>query len=438
MEQRSDLILHQVVGFSKAFIRLTSTPTSKGAQDYLNQSKKATSSDSLFLSSLVISNFAVSTLGIVMVLFLLDMSQTFGVSRGVMGQTNTVSSIVSIIFALAMGIISIRFKHRFLILIGMVFYSLSAIGCYFTWDINSMLLFYSFSGLALAMIIPMTNTLIGDHVRSEKRSSAVGWVVAAGSLAYFIGAPLMGLLSGFGGWRVVLLSFVIPLSILALLLLWVSVPSAKQSSTALVADETYVRSFMRIISNRSAMGCLIGTVFRYAVFAALLFYGTAFTIERFGLSIDYASLVILIAALFYTLGSLACGSFVKRIGKKSSTVMAVLLAGFFTISYAYAPNIWLSVALMSIAGWFDGLAASASTSLSLEQIPELRGTMMSLSYAFIGIGSAIGAAIGGFALIFYNYEELGMILGSMGIIAAIIFQFLTVDQEDIQNRHQQH
>jgi predicted MFS family arabinose efflux permease len=400
--------------FCKAFISIELTFTLKGCKGYLDQSETATFPSRLLLLSLVISNFAISTLGILTALFLLDMSQTFGVSRGVMGQANTVSSIASIVFSLAVGILSIRFKHRFLILAGMIFYSLSAIGCYFAWDINSILLFYSLNGLALAIVIPMTNTLIGDHIRPEKRSSAIGWTVAAGSLAYFIGAPLMGVLSGFGGWRFVLLSFITPLSILGLLMTWAYVPSVKQSSTNVAANVTYVKSFRNIISNRSAVSCLAGTVFRFAVFAALLFYGTAFTIERFKLSIDFASIVILLAALFYTLGSLACGQFVRKIGRKSSTVIAVLLAGFFTISYAYAPSILLSVALMSIAGWFDGLAASASTSLSLEQMPEFRGTMMSLSYAFVGIGSTIGAAIGGFMLIFYDYEELGIVFGKHG------------------------
>ncbi|NWG11216.1 MFS transporter [Candidatus Bathyarchaeota archaeon] len=404
----------------------------------LNPDENATSPNRLFIPSLVVSNFAINTLGILTALFLLDMSQTFGVSRGVMGQTNTVSSVVSIVFALAMGILSIRFTHRSLIVTGMILYSLSTLGCYFAWDINSMLLFYSFNGLALAIFVPMTNTLIGDFMKPERRAFAIGWTIAAGSLAYFIGAPLMGVLSGFGGWRLVLLGFILPFSIVGLLMIGAFVPSAKQSSAVVAADETYMKSFRNIISNRSAVGCLVGTVFRYAVFAALLFYGTAFTIERFGLSIDFASIVILIAALFYTLGSLACGSFVKRLGRKSSTVISVLLAGFFTVSYAYAPSIWLSVTLMSIAGWLDGLAASASTSLSLEQMPELRGTMMSLSYAFVGIGSAIGAAMGGLTLIFYDYEELGIVLGSMGIIAAIIFQFLTVDQEETRKRLQQH
>ncbi len=277
------------------------------------------------------------------------------------------------------------------------------------------------------MVVPMTNSLIGDNVALEKRASAVGLTVAAGSLAYFIGAPIMGVLSGFGGWRIVLLNFIIPLALFALLMMGTSIPSSKQNIRAGASSGTYAESFVKIILNRSAIGCLIGTVFRYAVFAALLFYGTAFTIERFGLSIDFASMVILIAALFYTLGSLTCSPVIRKLGRKSSTGVAILLASLFTISYAYASSVWLSIALMSVAGWFDGLAASASTSLTLEQMPELRGTMMSLSYAFVGVGSAIGASIGGLILILYDYEELGIILGSMGIMGAIIFQFATAD-----------
>jgi len=316
----------------------------------------------------------------------------------------------------------------------MVFYALAALGCYFAQDFYSMLLFYSLNGLALAILTPMTNTLIGDHMKPEKRSVAIGWIIAAGSLAYLIGAPLMGVLSSFGGWKYVVLCFVMPLSVLGLLMMWASIPSASQSlATRTVTKET-IRGFRSILSSHSAVGCLIGTIFRYAVFAALLFYSTAFTIQRFGLSVDYASIVILLGALFYTIGSLVSSPLIRRLGTKTSTVMAVVLAGSFTMSYAYAPNLWLSVILMSIAGWFDGLAASASTSLSLEQMPSCRGTMMSLSYAFVGVGSSLGAAIGGFMLIFYSYEELGLVLGSMGIIAALIYQLLTVDLEE-QERH---
>jgi predicted MFS family arabinose efflux permease len=287
-------------------------------------------------------------------------------------------------------------------------------------------MFYSVNGLAQAMIGPMTNALVGDNVALEKRASAIGRINAAGSLAILVGAPIMGVLSGFGGWRVAVLMFIIPFSLIAIPFVGVSAFQMKQSSRATNKSSAYTESLKKIFSSKSATGCLVGNVFRVAVATALLAYGTAFTIERFGLTIGLASVVILLVALFATLGNLVERPIRKR-GRKASTVASVLLAGFFTISYAFAPTLLVSVILMFGAALFDGLAASASMSLTLEQMPELRGTMMSLFAAFSGIGAAIGAGVGGLTLILYNYEVLGMILGSMGIVAAVVFRFLTVD-----------
>jgi predicted MFS family arabinose efflux permease len=345
-----------------------------------------------------------------------------------MGQANTFASIISVIFALVTGILSAHFTDRILILTGMFSYTIAAIGCYFAWDFNSIVVFYSLNGVSQAIIGPMTNALIGDNMKLEKRPTAIAWTVAAGSLAVLIGAPIMGILSGFGGWRTTLPLFIIPVSFIALVMMGVSIPSKKQSPRPHSEESnTHTGSFKQILSNKSAIGCLVGNVFRVAVASALLFYGTAFMIERYGLSISYASIVILIVALFFTLGSLTERRVIRKRGRKASTVASVLLAGLFTVSYAFAASARLSVLLMSLAAFFDGLAASASTSLTMEQVPEFEGTMMSLFAAFAGIGAAIGAGIGGLALIFLGYEWLGIILGSLGIMAAIIFKFLTVD-----------
>jgi predicted MFS family arabinose efflux permease len=52
---------------------------------------------------------------------------------------------------------------------------------------------------------------------------------------------------------------------------------------------------------------------------------------------------------------------------------------------------------------------------------------MSMDSASVNLGSALGAALGGLALISLDYEGLGSILGALGIAAAFVFYFLTTD-----------
>jgi predicted MFS family arabinose efflux permease len=277
------------------------------------------------------------------------------------------------------------------------------------------------------MVSPMAIALVGDNLAFKKRANAVGWVLAGGSLAYLIGAPIMGALAGFGGWRISLLGFVIPFSVLSLLFAFTGVPAQSSDRSSLIKGDSYLESLKEIVSNRSAVGCLIGNVFRQAAFMAILLYSTSFFIERFSLTEGVGSFVILGAALFYTLGIIVAGSMVNRYGRKFSTVLTALLAGLFTISYAYVSNLFLSLVLNFIAAWFMGMMSSAASSLTLEQIPRFRGSMMSISSVATNLGAAVGAAVGGLALVWYDYDVLGAILGGMGIIAAIIFFLVTKD-----------
>jgi predicted MFS family arabinose efflux permease len=107
----------------------------------MNRSGKAPLASRLFLSSLIFASFATGTIAIFTALFLHDLSKTFGVNVGVMGQAITFASVVSVIFALITGILSIRFGDGILLLIGMFAYSLAAVGCYFAWSFISILCF---------------------------------------------------------------------------------------------------------------------------------------------------------------------------------------------------------------------------------------------------------------------------------------------------------
>jgi len=53
--------------------------------------------------------------------------------------------------------------------------------------------------------------------------------------------------------------------------------------------------------------------------------------------------------------------------------------------------------------------------------------MMSLNTAALNIGSSLGAFIGGMMLLWYSWNMLGIVLGVIGILAAIVYFLFTVD-----------
>jgi predicted MFS family arabinose efflux permease len=62
---------------------------------------------------------------------------------------------------------------------------------------------------------------------------------------------------------------------------------------------------------------------------------------------------------------------------------------------------------------------SSVDTLNLEQVPLLRGPMMSLGKAASTLGGVIGSGLGGLTLILYGYSGVGAILGSFGIFSGI-------------------
>ena len=379
------------------------------------------------LPTLVFCAFSVGPPAVLMSLFLYPIATEFEVEVGIMGQVNTFSSVAAVVSALIMGFLSVRFRHKSLLMTGLLFFAVSSVGCFLASGFSAMLLAYSISGVGLAMLNPMMNALVGEHFSLEKRASAVGWTVGAGALAYVAGPLALNLLSDFGGWRFSLLGFVIPLLLVSLVLAFFGIPSATHSHVTSRDQSGFLSGFKGVLSCKSAWACLAGDTLRAASFAAVLYYGAAFFMQRFGASTDLATLIILAAASCYTVGSLVSGRFVDRVGRKPFTAMAALLAGSFTVSFVLVPNFWFSLLLNLAAAFVFGMFTAAAISLTLEQVPAYRGTMMSVDSAFVNLGYALGAAAGGMALLRFGYEGLGVALGSFGIVAAVVFYVFAED-----------
>jgi len=381
----------------------------------------------LVLPSLAFPSLTSSLPPLLVGLLLVDIGHTFGYPVGVTAQIRTLAMCVGTAFALLMGVLSVRFNHKSLLLTGLLLMSIGAAGCGFAPSFAIMLVSYSLQGVGASMTGPMSYALVGEYFSQERRGGAIGWIVAAAALAYVIGSPVAGIVSDLWGWRMAFLGFVLPVLLLSLLLAVKGLPSLSSSHQAKASIRDYSEGFREVFSNRSAVACLVGSALSGAAWMGILIYAMSFFRQQFSMAMGLVSIIVVGAALCYTLGGLVAGRLVSRLGRKSLSVLAVLLTGVFVASYTNVSNSWMSVALMILGSLFSGLRYAASTSLTLEQVPRFRGTMMSANHATVAMADALGSGVGGLAILTLGYGAMATILGAMGIAAAIVFQLLAKD-----------
>jgi predicted MFS family arabinose efflux permease len=58
--------------------------------------------------------------------------------------------------------------------------------------------------------------------------------------------------------------------------------------------------------------------------------------------------------------------------------------------------------------------------------------MMPLRVAFAGVGSAMGAGIGGAVLALYNYQTIALTRGTMGVVGSLVLLFMAKEPCDIK------
>jgi DHA1 family L-arabinose/isopropyl-beta-D-thiogalactopyranoside export protein-like MFS transporter len=290
---------------------------------------------------------------------------------------------------------------------------------------NMLLISYSLTGFATAIIGPMCLTLVGENLALDKRARAISWIMTGAALAYVIGAPIINTISDIGGWRLSFLGYVAPAAIISLLMVRVSIPRTERSNPQSSAG--FLSGFKAVSRNSSALSCMFGNAMVVAAYQAILYYGSSFFRQVFQTSRAFASLLIIGSALSFTLGSQVGGRLVNSYGRKLVSAIPAFLGGVVIICYMNIPNLYISILLRFLGSFLVGVSFIGSRSLTLEQEPDFRGTMMSLNSASQSFGTLIGSGVGGYLILRYSYNLVGLVLGMLGILSGLVYWKLSVD-----------
>ena len=376
------------------------------------------------LLTLVLTRFVSGAPGMLFGLLLIEISATFGTPVGITGQIRTVSSTIAVISALIVGIASVKYNAISILVAGYGLLLLSAIGSSISSSYEMMMLFFPLTGIGISMIGPMGSTLVAQYYPRERRPRAIGWMIAGGASAYLVGAQAMAFISGIGTWRLAYYGYVIPIIILGLLSAQLFLVKEKKNPVDTGRSTGYLEGLKSVMTNKSAFSSLIGSMLRMASFQSVLLYSASLFRHQFSLSREATALLVTLSALCYVVGSVFAGRIVNRMGKKRTTIIAIILAGVFVIAFTTTSSYPIAIVTYLICAFCFGTSTSSGQSLNLEQVPDYRGSMMSMSAVAGNLGAAVGSGIGGFVLLIYSYTMLGPVLGSLGLCSSLFLYFV--------------
>lgn len=383
-----------------------------------------TRSNRFLVPSLFISQLTTRPAGILTGFILIDIAQTFSTSVGVAGQIVTAASLAGMIVAPFLAALSIKYKPRTLLLIGITLITASALGCSFSPSYVSMLLFYSLNGLGAAMVTPMIMTIIGDSIPEEKRSGVIGLIYASTPMfSTLMGLTITQIVSR--GWKTAYLLVVFPTTTIGLILAFIGLPTTPSAETTQQTRPNIREGFTQLMGHRSALACIIGTALTMIAWGGVVWYLVSFFRQHYNTPTEWVGIIWSGATSSFVIGSLLVGRVIDKVGRKRLTCITALIIGVFTILFTNIPSYYASIILMLLITSSAGLWTSSSNDLALDQVPEYRGAMMSLNSGSSRLGNALGSALGGIALTIGDYNLLGIIVGTMSIIGSFVYSVYT-------------
>ena len=352
-----------------------------------------------------------------------EISAALDASVPQLGQLNTAFSIVAIAGSVAMGAITVRYPPKRLLVAGISALLIGIIGASLSTGITQMVLFFVLYGVGTSLTLPIVSILLVLYPQ-QQRTTALGGIYSGRSLTSILATPVIGVLASLYGWRTGYIGFGAPLILLAVILVSAKIPEQPTSQ----GNVDLMSGFRKIAANRSALACIAGAALSLAFFNSLMVFNGSYMRNNLGLSLETASLAMSVTFIAIAVGQVISGTLADRLGIKTTTWLSTLIGGLSLLLY-FSVKLPVAVAIFAsaIGTGMAGTTMTTMATLALEQVPDSRGTMMSLNSAAMNVGAMLSTVIGGLAIDSLGFSGYSAIMFTISLAATITFYAWTLE-----------
>ena len=330
-----------------------------------------------------------------------------------------------------------KYDRKHALLFTYIGFTLGTIACAFAPNFEMLLLFMSISGLFGGSLATIVLAIIGDVIPYNRRSTAMGIIMTAFSVASVVGVPIGISLAAKFGWEMPFLA-VGGLSVLVTLVIFFWMPSIRIHLDNDTPTVNPLKNIISIFKNRNQSLALLFTI------TLMLGHFTIipFIAPYMQFNIGFSDIEVSYIYFFGGLSTVIALPLFGRLGDKFGNFPILLIASIgaifsiFAITNLAPVGIW--VAVLVTTSYFvvaSGRNVPATTMVTAVVKAENRGSFMSVrtSAQQLALGSSsllagviVGKDANG-ALI--NYEIVGYIAIGMSILAVVLARYLKVVKE---------
>ena len=351
--------------------------------------------------------------------FLPDIASELGVSVPLLGQVTAAMLILSAPLGLVAGPLADRYGSRRLILLGLA----AAAVCLLVFGLATvfpMLFIASVAGALSEATVPgLSLAVAGTRFSGPASRRAIGWTIAAASIAPIVGVPLLTTISGIAGWRGgFLVGGGMALVILVLAATWLPEDSQRPETTFRPRTllDAY-RPLLHDIGMRRLYGC---SVLRSMCWFGMITYLGAALRDRFGLSTSEVGMIYMLAGCGYLLGSIVAGGALARVPVRPLVAVGNAIMGLLLmIAFSGIVDSRIAIGLLPMAAFAGAVGWVGLTALLTSETPAGAGTTMVLNGSLYNLGAAAGAGFGGILLAAVGVGALALGLPLFGLASAL-------------------
>lgn len=355
--------------------------------------------------------------------FLPTIARDLRTSVPLVGQVTTALTLISAALGLVIGPLADLRGHRTLLVAGIIAVALSLAGMALVQTFAFLLPMAIFAGIGDAIVFGLPFAIAGERFQGDQQRRAIAWTSGGISLGIVVAPMLIALVGTVLGWRSALLvTAVATLLLIPLILRWL--PADHAAGGALLTLRSVLAAYRPIARSRTMLLLYGASSLRAAGLIGAFAYFGAFIADRFQVDPHVVGIAYLVIGLGVLAGNIVCATFTFRASLLRQFLVAAIVGGlslgaamYFTLPFT------ATLALSTAAAFASSVTLIALSTLLTRATPSGTGTTMVLNGSLTNLGTAVGAATGGFVIAIGGYTLLG-ILAPLFMLGSVLFVLL--------------